>query len=123
MEKRILIFTNHFDPEYFKVNDIVNWIKEKGETVTVVTGNPNYPKGKIFPGFSPFGSKEVLDNLIVYRLPLIPREKEGKLGLFSTIYRIAFHPFCLPSFFLSQKKDSKKYLSTILRHLLFYFLP
>ena len=56
--KKILIFTNHFDPEYFKVNDIVNWIKEKGETVTVVTGNPNYPKGKIFPGFLLSGAKK-----------------------------------------------------------------
>ena len=55
MEKRILIFTNHFDPEYFKINDIVEWIKDNVSEVTVVTGNPNYPKGKLYPGYSALG--------------------------------------------------------------------
>ena len=108
MEKRILIFTNHFDPEYFKVNDIVNWIKEKGETVTVVTGNPNYPKGKIFPGFSPFGSKEVLDNLIVYRLPLIPRGKGGKIRLVFNYLSYCFSSLLFTLFFLIPKKRFQK---------------
>ena len=82
MEKRILILTNHFDPEYFKINDLVKWIKQDGNnSVTVVTGNPNYPKGKIYPNFSVFGSKTVRENLIVYRLPLIPRGKGTKFML------------------------------------------
>ena len=52
MEKRILVYTNHYDPEYFKINDVVQWIYEKGAVVSVITGNPNYPSGKLFKGFS-----------------------------------------------------------------------
>ena len=81
MEKRVLIFTNHFDPEYFKINDIVDWIKENNNEVVVVTGNPNYPKGKLYPGFSVLGSYEKKDNLSVFRLPLITRGNGSKLRL------------------------------------------
>ena len=51
-------YIDHFDPEYFKINDIVDWIKDNGNEISVVTGNPNYPKGKIYPGYSTLGSFE-----------------------------------------------------------------
>ena len=54
MEKRILIFTNHFDPEHFKINEAVDWLTQEGMKVHVVTGWPNYPEGKIFKGYGPF---------------------------------------------------------------------
>ena len=82
MEKRILIFTNHYDPEYFKINDVVQWISEKNATISVITGNPNYPSGKLFKGFSAFGSKEIVkDGLTIYRLPLITRGNGSKLRI------------------------------------------
>ena len=108
MEKRVLIFTNHFDPEYFKINDIVDWINDKGNEVTVVTGNPNYPKGKIFPGFSPLGSKEVLGNLIVYRLPLIPRGKGEKIRLVFNYLSYCFSSLLFTLLFLIPKKRFQK---------------
>ena len=93
MEKRVLIFTNHFDPEYFKINDIVYWIKNNGNEVTVVTGNPNYPKGKLFPGYSMLGSYEKKNNLSVFRLPLIPRGNGSKLRLilnYLSYFKVSF---------------------------------
>ena len=82
MEQRILIYTNHYDPEYFKINDIVNWISEKGTKISVITGNPNYPSGKLFEGFSLFGSKKSpKKGITVYRLPLITRGKAGFMRL------------------------------------------
>ena len=48
----------------------------------MITGNPNYPSGKLFKGFSAFGSKEIVKKgLIIYRLPLITRGKGTKLRL------------------------------------------
>ena len=92
MEKRILIFTNHYDPEYFKINDVVQWISEKSPSISVITGNPNYPSGNLFKGFSVFGSKEIVkEGLTIYRLPLITRGKGTRL-------RIAFNYL---SYFLS----------------------
>jgi len=83
VEKRILVLSNHYDPEYFKINDIVQWISEKKCTISVITGNPNYPSGKIVKGFSVFGSKKIIKKgLTIYRLPLIPRGKAGNFRLF-----------------------------------------
>ena len=104
MEKRVLIFTNHFDPEYFKINDIVDWIKHNGNKVTVVTGNPNYPKGKIYHGYSTFGSFEKKENLSVYRLPLIPRGKGSKLGLILNYLSYFKVSFLFTLFYLIPKK-------------------
>lgn len=82
MEKRILILTNHFYPEYFKINDVVDWIAEEKNHVVVITGNPNYPKGKIFNGYPIWGSKEKKSSKeIIYRLPLIPRGNGKKWRL------------------------------------------
>jgi glycosyltransferase involved in cell wall biosynthesis len=73
---RLLIFTNHFYPEQFKVNDIAFDFVRRGDDVTVVTGIPNYPKGKFFDGYGFFKrSKEMVNGVRVIRLPLIPRGK------------------------------------------------
>ena len=81
MEKRVLIFTNHFYPEYFKINDVVDWFYSDNITTSVVTSNPNYPMGKIFKGFSIFGSKKTYQRATVYRLPVIPRGGGNKFTL------------------------------------------
>lgn len=44
MNKRVLIHTNHFYPETFRVNDIAFDLADKGYDVTVITSVPNYPK-------------------------------------------------------------------------------
>ena len=50
MSKHILVISQYFYPEQFRINDICQeWVK-KGYKVTVVTGIPNYPEGKFYPG-------------------------------------------------------------------------
>ncbi|MDP2363905.1 MAG: glycosyltransferase WbuB, partial [Ignavibacteria bacterium] len=49
--KRILIFTNHFYPENFKVNDVAFELVKNNFEVTVLTGIPNYPQGKFYKGY------------------------------------------------------------------------
>lgn len=81
-EKRITIFTNHFYPEVFKVNDIAFQWAQQGHKVRVVTGVPNYPLGKFYKGYGFFTkSRECVQNVEVIRLPLIPRGKGGGLRL------------------------------------------
>lgn len=75
MAKRILIYTNHFYPEQFKINEVVDWMSKEGFHIRVITCIPNYPLGKFFKGY---GIKSIRDdyyrnNVIVNRLPLIPR--------------------------------------------------
>ena len=73
---KILVVSQYYYPEQFRINDICKeWVK-KGYEVTVVTGIPNYPEGKFFKGYSFFKRrKEIVDGVQIIRLPIIPRGK------------------------------------------------
>ena len=48
--KRILVVSQHFWPEPFRINDIVEGFVEDGLEVDVLCGLPNYPRGEWFSG-------------------------------------------------------------------------
>ncbi|MDF1589162.1 MAG: glycosyltransferase family 4 protein [Gammaproteobacteria bacterium] len=48
---RILIVTQYFWPENFRINDLVEELVNRGHEVTILTGKPNYPSGEMFPEF------------------------------------------------------------------------
>ena len=79
---KITIVCQYFYPEEFKVNDLAEeWIK-RGHEVTVLTGKPNYPKGKIYNGYKLWGiQEENYKGAKVIRVPLVPRGKGGGLRL------------------------------------------
>lgn len=74
MKKRILVITQYFYPETFRINDMCQeWVK-RGYKVTVVTGIPNYPMGKTFEGYGLTKKRhEFWNDIEIYRIPLIPR--------------------------------------------------
>ena len=51
---RILIVSQYFYPENFKINDITFFLNSKEFDVTVLTSKPNYPEGKFFKGYNFF---------------------------------------------------------------------
>ncbi|MBQ7276501.1 MAG: glycosyltransferase family 4 protein [Bacilli bacterium] len=78
---KILVITQYFYPETFRINDIVSELVNRGHDVTVVTGLPNYPKGEIYPGYE--DSYKTISNYFgakVYRCNLRPR-KNGAINL------------------------------------------
>lgn len=71
---RILIVTEHFWPEAFRINDLAAGLRERGHQVSVMTGMPNYPRGRYFDGYGIRGPwLEKVDGNIVHRVPIIPR--------------------------------------------------
>lgn len=48
---RILVVSQYFWPENFRINDLVQEWVQRGHVVTVLTGKPNYPSGSVFPEF------------------------------------------------------------------------
>lgn len=71
---RIIIVTQYFWPENFRINDLAVGLKELGHEITVLTGMPNYPEGKFFEGYSGFiPSKEEYQGIKIIRVPLISR--------------------------------------------------
>lgn len=78
----ILIFSKHFWPESFRINELAQDLRDEGENVTVLTGKPNYPAGAIFTGYKAQGTQtESFDGIKVHRVPMLPRGKSGVLGL------------------------------------------
>ena len=70
----VLVISHYFWPETFRVNDLVAGLVERGHRVTVLTGIPNYPAGKYFPGYRAFRNrKEVYSGAEVIRVPVVPR--------------------------------------------------
>ena len=79
---RILIVTQYFWPENFRVNDLAAALQARGHAVTVLTGKPNYPGGRFFPGYGFFSRRaEDFGGIPVIRVPLIPRGSGGGLRL------------------------------------------
>lgn len=73
-KKHILVVSQYFYPEIFRINDIcIEWVK-RGYRVSVITGIPNYPNGKVFDGYGLTKKrKEIWNGVEIHRIPLIPR--------------------------------------------------
>jgi hypothetical protein len=72
---KILIITQYFWPENFRVNDLAKELN-KIYSVSILTGEPNYPSGKIFDEYRL--NKKKFSNysgIPIYRSPIIPRGK------------------------------------------------
>lgn len=79
---KVCIFTNHFYPEDFKVNDVAFELAKRGYDVTVLTAIPDYPGGRYFDGYSlRKRRRETVDGVSVIRLPIIPRGRGGAVRL------------------------------------------
>lgn len=79
---RILIVSQYFWPEEFRINDLALGLLERGHDVTVYTGKPNYPGGRFFPGYGFFGRvRENYRGVRVLRAPLVPRGAGTRPGL------------------------------------------
>jgi glycosyltransferase involved in cell wall biosynthesis len=75
---KLLIVSQYFWPENFGINIVVDLLVRHGVEVTVLTGKPNYPDGKIFKGYTAFGtSREDYGHAEVIRLPIVPRGKKS----------------------------------------------
>ena len=49
---RVLVLSQYFYPENFRINDLSIALRERGFEVTVLSGMPNYPGGKLFDNYS-----------------------------------------------------------------------
>lgn len=79
---RVLVVSQYFWPEDFRINDVVAGLMARGVQVDVLTGKPNYPDGIIASGYRAWGlQRESWKNAQIYRIPLFPRGRGGALRL------------------------------------------
>ena len=76
--KKVLIITECFYPEEFKINEIAIEWKNKGYEVDVLTQNPTYPIGKIYKNYkNSWYKKDNYQGMTVYRVKAVTGYKES----------------------------------------------
>lgn len=85
-KKHILVVSQYFYPEQFRINDIcTEWVK-RGYKITVLTGIPNYPQGEYFEGYDLLHKRtEEWNGIKIVRIPLIARG-HNSLGLVANYF-------------------------------------
>ena len=82
-QRSILVISQYYYPENFRINDLCAAWVSLGYKVQVVTGIPNYPQGQFFSGYGWFSkTKEMYQGVSISRLPILARKKGFfRLGL------------------------------------------
>lgn len=75
----ILVVSQYYFPEQFRVNDITAELVRRGHSVTVLTGQPNYPIGEIYKGYEKVAD-EIVSGVKIIRCKIRPR-KTGSINL------------------------------------------
>lgn len=79
---RVLILSQYFWPESFRITEVARTLREEGCEVLVLTAQPNYPDGVTFKGYSAWAvSSEIHDGIEILRVPLIPRGRGSAFRL------------------------------------------
>ena len=81
MKPRVLLLTQWFDPEpTFKGLVFARELVRRGFEVEVLTGFPNYPGGRVYPGYRiKWLQREVIDGVHITRVPLYPNHDQSAI--------------------------------------------
>ena len=87
----ILVISQYFYPENFRINQLCLDLKKRGHKITVLTGKPNYPKGEYYDGYSFKGNEnEIWNEIPIVRVPLRAR-KSGSVNLLRNYLSFVYH--------------------------------
>ena len=100
----ILIVSQYFWPENFRINEISKYLSKKGYKVDVYTTYPNYPFKDVYKN-SRYNDQKFDKNVNIIRIPSITRGTGGSINLF-----LNYFTFILSGIFFSHfKLGGKKY--------------
>jgi glycosyltransferase involved in cell wall biosynthesis len=101
-KRRILVISQYFYPEEFRINDICREWTNRGYKVTVITGIPNYPQGKFYKGYGLFSRRrDQMSEVCILRLPILPRGKS------KVMLALNYLSFAISGFFWSHLTPSQ----------------
>ncbi len=92
--KKILIVSQYFYPDEFRINDIVKRLCDDGYQVTVLTGKPDYATGRIPDEYKGGIKKEEFSNAEVIRVPTAER----KTGILHRILNYSSFTVCASAY-------------------------
>ncbi len=103
---KITILSQFFWPENFKINDLARELQHKGHAVEVLTGQPNYPHGNFFSGYSwraPWNDN--FDGIPIKRIPVISRGRGTPVQMLFNYLSFVFFGLLLLPWRFDRKTD------------------
>ena len=88
---KLLVVCQHFYPENFRINDICYELVKRGHDVTVLTGLPNYPEGKVLKEYKFFKNRnQVINGVKIKRCTLVGRGKSTLMMMINYMWFAIF---------------------------------
>jgi glycosyltransferase involved in cell wall biosynthesis len=106
MQQKILVVSQHYWPESFRINDIVEGFRERGYDVEVLCGIPNYPTGQFFDGYGVTKNRrQIVNGVKIRRCFELKRGSNSNIRIFLNYISFPVSSvFSLP-YLLKQKYD------------------
>ena len=102
----VLVVSQYFSPEAFGVNALVAELQERGHSVTVLTGMPNYPSGVFADGYGGWKvQRETWKNASVIRIPIFARGQNSRFRLAMNYLSFAINASILAPFVVKSSPD------------------
>jgi colanic acid biosynthesis glycosyl transferase WcaI len=102
----ILIVSQYFYPENFRINDFAQEFQSREHNVTVLTGIPNYPGGEFFDGYGMFKkNREIYKDIKIFRSPLVARGSASPIRLALNYISFIIGGIFTSLFLLNKKVD------------------
>ncbi len=110
---RILVITQLFQPEPNLLTGLqfAKELQKFGHKVQVMTGFPNYPGGKLYPGYrTRLWQREWLDGVEVIRVPVYPSHDRSAIRRVFCYLSLAFNMMVLGPFLLKKPDVAVAYI-------------
>jgi colanic acid biosynthesis glycosyl transferase WcaI len=103
---RVLIVSQYFWPENFPINDLAKGLRSKGHDITVLTGMPNYPEGRFFPGYKAFPiRRDKYEGIKIVRVPMVPKGSGNAIRMMLYYWSLALAACLLVPVFFRKRVD------------------
>jgi glycosyltransferase involved in cell wall biosynthesis len=103
---RITLLTQYYPPEtgapQTRLALLARRLTARGHKVTVLTAMPNYPKGKIYPGYGGFFRRESSEGVKVIRTYIYPSQKASFLPRMGNYFSFVFSSALVGTFALKR---------------------
>lgn len=102
---RVLVVSQHYWPETFRITEVVAALRDAGVKVTVLTGQPNYPDGDVFPGYTAMSTREEIhEETRIFRVPICPRGRGSAFRLIANYFSFIVAATCVGPWLLFRER-------------------
>lgn len=102
----LLITSQYFWPENFPINDLARGLRQRGHDVTVLTGMPNYPEGRFYPGYRAFPIRiDRHEGIKIVRVPMVPKGSGNAVRMLLYYWSLAVASCLVVPVFFRNKVD------------------